>query len=143
MRVPTFGVGCSLFFGRTFRETIGTGLKVGFSQTLRVSTWVCAASLIASLTQEVLEVGPHFYKAAPTQDQKLVFEGTNATGGALAGLLTSVGKDPTTALMSRQGRVLTRPQLRVAYTALGALAGMYLPGVLGSLTNAFPRRVPT
>ena len=125
---------------RTFRETIGTGVKVGAAQAARISLWICSASLFAAGTQEVMEVGPHFQAATPSYNNRLLFEVSNVSGGALAGALVSIGRDPATALLSRQGRVLSRPQLRLAYVVLGGIGGMYLPRVLGHLSSLAPRR---
>jgi hypothetical protein len=54
---------------------------------------------------------------------------TNVSGGALAGLLLAWRRDPTTAIGSRFNRILSRPQLRLAYTIIGGGVGLVLPQI--------------
>ncbi len=119
---------------RTFKDVIVGGLKVGVGQTGRFSAWILGSTLLATVGQEVLQVGAH-YELKPTYNQRVVYDTSNAMAGGLAGAACAFRKDPAVSLMSRTGRVLTRPQLRLAYTVMGAVGGLVLPKALGDFNR--------
>jgi hypothetical protein len=100
---------------------------------VRGTTWLLATSVVSAGFMEVLEVGPH-YQSEPTEQQKLVYHACNVTGGAVAALVAMANKRPETALGARSGRILSRPQLRLAYMGIGAVAGYFLPPLLASVS---------
>ncbi len=115
---------------RSYKHALTQGVRVGLAQTLRATTWMCSASVFSAVAQEVLEVGPHFpIEPRAMQRNANLYTLTNVSGGALAGLLLAWRRDPTTAIGSRFNRILSRPQLRLAYTIIGGGVGLVLPQI--------------